>query len=393
MALEDNEILDRALDAAEARMIPETEAPAPDARVEEAAEVETLKEVEKQSKESRTRDASGKFLKGGKAAAAPAAEPEAEAAPDEQVSDQAPDGTEVEAEAQGEDPQGSTPIDLGPFWSADEKAAIAKAPRDVQQLVAQKEAQRTQWAHRLQVEADRGRTIEKQLWADFDSPQAIEAHKAQLGVQGIRSVGEEISRYRAWDRVFRTDPKQGIVSLLQKNGLTPYDLMNEDAGGEYPTDPRTEQALQAAEDAKRAADETRSYLERERMNAGQAQLEGFRQGKDSSGTVRAQFFDLYRPQITATFKQILEQHTGVSETDALNHAYEFVVGEARRAFGVTGAAKSQADQAQAIANAKKAKAAASSVTGAPKSGTVPQRPRAKTIDEAMDRAEEQLTRR
>lgn len=383
MALEDNEMLDRALDAAEAQMIDSQveEAPAPtttDARVEEAVEVQVADQLKAEAK---TRDEkTGKFVKGAKAT---------DAAPT-QVTDQQ-EAAEVETaqvEAQGEQPQAAAAIEMPTFWSAELKAAAAKAPKEVVEAFTKYDAQRAQWANRMQAEADRGKALEKQLWSDFESPEEIQNHKAQLQAQGIRSVGEEISRYRAWDKLFRTDVKSGVIALMAKNGLTPYDLL-ESGGGEeqYQSDPRTEQALQAAEEAKREAAELKAAYQRERARSGEAQIEAFKQAKDPRGVTRAQYFDLYKPQITEAFVTILEQNPHLAEPVALEHAYEYIVGEAIKAHG--GVAKPVV-AATPVADVKKAKAAASSVTGAPKSGTMTRKPGAKTIDEAMDRAEEKL---
>lgn len=398
MALEDNEMLDRAMDAAEAKLMIDDEPEAAPARseadpeLEDALTSEALK-AEKPVKQARgERDNSGKFRK-----AAKTEEPAAEEASEEQVSDQTAEvetGAEV---AQGEEPQGEAPTEMPAFWSAEMKAAIAKAPREAQEAFIQYDAQRSQWANRMQVEADRGKAVEKGMWADFESQEAIEAHKSQLALAGMKHPVEELHRYRAWDRVFKSDVRQGIAALLQKNGLTPYDLLNEDQGEpQYQTDPRVEEAIRAANEAKKAAEEFKTYTDNQKIQAGQSQLESFRQGKDTSGQVRSTYFDLYRPQITQAFQTILGQNPNIPEADALNHAYEFVVKEAKKVFGINGSVK---PAAPAVADVKKAKIAASSVTGAPKSGTVTPRSKLKgssfneRLESALDNAEEQLSSR
>lgn len=390
MGIEEKDMIDRAMDAAEAKIVDSVEA-APDAPAEDLVETQSI--VEGQEREAapadKTRGKDGKFVKGRPAA------PEADGDPEEQVSDQVAEADNTEATAQGDEPQGGEPIEMPAFWSAEERAAVAKAPREVQAIIARKEAQRTEWANRIATETERARSFEKRLYADMDSQESVQAHKAQLQMSGIRDEVDELHRYRAWDRVFRTDARAGIAALMQKNGLSPYDFAEDANGSQYPNDPRIEEAARIAQEAKQAADAARAELDRERETNLISQVNAFRQGKDSTGQTRAEFAAMYAQQIEATYNEIKRIEPYTPDMSALDKAYEHVLGHVRKFHGI--AQKPQIAVAsktpeQAIAQAKKAKAAAGSVSGAPSSGTAAARPRLKgknfneKLDAALDNA-------
>lgn len=384
MALDDNDMLDRALDAAEAKLAGLAEEPEPSEAPEESTISEEAPSEEKAAAPKtpeRDRDESGKFVKS--KGAKPSTPKQTKQDPD-QAADVETQAAEEQSEESGQDaiPPSEAPM----FWSAEEKAAFAKAPADIQRIITAKEAQRNEYVNRLANESQQARSIAEKLYKGF------EPHRARLQLTGVKDPLEELDRYRAWDEIFRSDVKAGITDLMRKNGLTAYDFV-EDQGQaqQYQTDPRVEQTYAEAQEAKRLAEELKQQLEFQKQAAANQYLETFKQGKGSQGEVRSQYFEFYRPHIVQAMGEILNAQPHMSEDQALNHAYEFVMQEMRKIHGTNGTYKNGTngavkDPQTIVAQAKKAQAAASSVTGAPSSGANAPRPRAKTIDEALDRA-------
>ena len=127
-----DDVLDRALDAAEAQMAlepdsnEESNTHSPDVQGESPEEVAHI--TRKVLDKSPNRDSNGKFTKpqADKSLKSPQGET---GTPDISDQDAELDQPEVLEEAQAD----SVPIEVPNFWSADDKAHFAKAPREVQQ--------------------------------------------------------------------------------------------------------------------------------------------------------------------------------------------------------------------------------------------------------------------
>ena len=383
MGIADNEMLDRALDAAEAEIASRSSV---EVETEEKPVVEEPTEqgaVETKEKAPREREASGKFK-----AKTPAPK-------EEQISDQAAEAESEEVIEQGTEEvlQDEPPVELPAFWSAEEKAAVAKAPREALEVIARKEAQRIEWANRIANESERGKAIEKR------SKEVFEPYRLKLQAQGIQDPFEAANRLLAWNELFESNPKAALADLMRKNNLTPADFSEDaDQNSQYPVDPRVEEAVNAANEAKRLAEEWKVKLEQEEQRAFQNRIESFKNGTDSAGNVRRYFAEMYAPQIDQAAQSIQRLHPDMPLEEVLTHSYEFVLGETRKLHGSAAPKIAVAEKKpeQVIAQSKKAQSAASSVTGAPVSGTSVSTPRLKgknfgeKLDSALDLAIEQL---
>lgn len=380
-----NDAIDRAMDAAEAKIdtqeevihevpTPETETPTED--VQETIAVKDALE-EPSEKPKKGRDASGKFTKGSKPTLETA---EAEA----QIPDQSAESTEGEAVIEGTEQSDAPPIEFPTFWSAELKEAVAKSPPEAQRALVAYEAQRSEWANRIANESERGKAIEKR------ATEVFEPFKLKLQSQGIQDPFEAAQRLLAWNEIFEKDPKAALSDLMRKNGLTPNDFFEDDRQpqSQYQEQLSPEELRAAArEEAKK---EFQAFQEQQQTQALQTEIETFKNGKDSFGHVRRQFAELHAKPISDAFETILSQYPRMPRTEALNHAYEFVQKEVRGMYGIP--AKPVAPTAPKP-DASRARAVASSAAGAPASGTVAKRPSAKTVDEAIDRAYERMGQR
>jgi len=386
----DNDLLERALDAAEEKLSTKAldDSSSPDTTQETAPALEETQastEATNEPKAERVRDATGKFTKGSASKAIKAPEEEAK---EQILSDQTANAESGELEKAidvGEESNDAPAIEAPAFWSAENKTLFAKSPREVQKAISE-EAQRIyDWANRTATEAERGKTIEQRY------TETVKPYELKLKAQGIDPI-QATERLLAWNEVFESDVKLGIADLMRKNGLTPYDFLNDEGQGQspYQTDPYLEQARADAEAAKRSVEELKAQLDAQQQQAAQSQIEAFKSGTDSSGQVRRAFVDMYKPQIVQTMQTIMQQYPHVTEIDALNHAYEFTMKEVKSMLGV-GSAPSAPQTQQApkpVVDAKKAESIASKSTGAPQSGVVQPKPKLKgnTFAEKFDNA-------
>lgn len=363
--MEDN-VIDRALDAAEARLSAETEVETEstetthETSVENALEdIAVKEELDKPS--GKIRDASGKFTKAQK-----------EEATEQESKTPVAEVEAVEGEQQEEEPSQEQTFEAPAFWDAEEKQAYAKAPPELKAVILRKEAQRNEWANRIANEAARSKEYEKRAAETF------EPYRTKLQAHGIKDEIEAASRLLAWNELLTQDVKGFCLEQLKRAGFSPYDLIQAHES-QPPVDPRVEEAMRVAEEAKRKADEYEQYINEQKSSAFRSQVEAFKDGKDSHGQVRRQFATMYAPQISQAFNEIQAQVPELPMNEALNHAYEYVLSEVRRVHGASA-------PKPAPVPAQKAVRAAGSVVGAPSSGTNAPKPRAKTVDEALDRA-------
>jgi hypothetical protein len=359
----DTDMIERALDAAEAKLAAQ--------ETEETVETDAP-EVETESQESETseddvaqeaivaRDQRGKFVSKNPAAKA------------KQVSQGAiePESTDVQGESlETQDPQGA--VKVAGIWDPKERQVLAKAPREVQELIARREAQRAEWDKRIAREVEPAKAFLSR------AQELFEPQRAKFQVNGVRDPIDAMGRLFAWNEIFENNPMLGIRDLMDKNGLSPYDFLQDESQQQPQGDPRLDEAyqrLQAHEETVRALQEK---LEAQETAQGVAAIEGFKSGRDSFGNTRGQFFDAYKPQITEAFREITRIQPDMPEADRLHHAYEAILHWTRDLHGVGAAQPRMA----AVPDASKARAAAKLVSGAPKGGvqSAP-RPKAKGKD-------------
>lgn len=381
MAIEDNDVFDRAFEAAEAKLadsqpteeITQADEPAVETPTEDLVETQEIQKViEKATKPAE------KAPKQKAPAIASKAKQAAPSVAPQQISDQQPTDA---LEPQATEEVVTEIIEAPQFWSADKKELFAKAPPELQRAITEHEAQRNEYVHRLANESERGRAIEKRVGEVF------KPYELKLKALGINDPMQAAERLMAWNEIIESDPLTAVKTLMERNGLTPQDLMYQDYGdgqpqGPYQSDPRVDEVIAKAEAAERKLQE---WQESQQTAALHNEVNAFKNSKDSSGQIRKAFAEMYAPQISQAAEAIARINPQLSIGERLTQAYDYVQTEVRKLVGGAPVAAPK-PVAQIAAQAKKAQAAASSVTGAPSSGTSPQRPGAKTIDEAIDRA-------
>jgi hypothetical protein len=359
MAINDNDFIEKALDSAEAKLSDAADdTPLHSEGSEDPVEESHDPETDVTAEAIVARDQSGKYVKRDAAAKA------------RQISqgETEPESTDVQGESlETQEPQGT--VEIPGMWDPKEKQVLAKAPREVQELIARREAQRAEWDRKQAREVEPAKAFLNK------AQELFEPQRLRFQSNGVRDPLDAIGRLFAWNEIFENDPKLGILDLMQKNGLTPQDLL-QDESYQQSSDPRLDEAyqrLQAHEDTVRTLQEK---LEAQETAQGVAAIEAFKSGKDSFGNTRANFFDAYKPQISEAFKEISRLQPDMPETERLHHAYEAILHWTRDLHGV-----SAAQPRMVATDVNKARAAAKLVSGAPKNGVqVAPRPKAKGKD-------------
>jgi len=294
---------------------------------------------------------------------------------------------EVEKPAESE----AEPIEIPAFLPAETKALLAEASPQLRKKIVAAYEQQEQTTRRAlsesgQLKAEKARVDE-----------VFAPHRTRLQAQGVKDIADLASRALAWDELITKDPKAFVIAQMKQNGITPQDLL-EDAGndpGQQYSDPRVDEALEAARAAKEQLDSFQ--LEQQKQVLTQ-ELESFKSGKDPRGATRKAFVEMFEPQIAQTIGMIKADpsYAHLSRQDVMNHAYEYVVTNALNSgfqFVNPAAPKLAPTKEQVIETANKQKSAAGSVRGAPASGTSTPRPRLKgetfeqRLESALDKAQ------
>lgn len=360
MAKEDNDLLDRALDAAEEKITadaPVTE----EASAKEAVEAEPVEAKEEISDE--------------KADVEPT------------VTEEVPE-TVTEA------------VTLPTSLSPKVRALLSKAPPELQQALVEEEIRKQQVMGRLANETQRAKSWETRVNSDFQSPDELNRHRATLKTLGVNDEIEELHRYRAWSSVIKSDPLTAIRSLIVQHGITPNEL-----SGEYESDPSQYQSApdprvdELAQKLDAWEKEKEQALISQREQAFASEVTTWKSGNDRYGKPRADFSALYAPQIDGEWNQILNDaaQNGIqmSLEESLTEAFNRVQDKIYKTHGINPQV-AKPSREQLIANSQKSQAAVTKATGAPRTEQITQKPTQKKkykndkewVEDAMRRAEE-----
>lgn len=289
--------------------------------------------------------------------------------------------TESESEEEADsveaapEPQPEPASDLPEYMPAKLKAALSKVSKEVRDEFVAYDQQRTEWANKLHGESSKGKQIEQKMG------EVYEPYRQKLAMAGIRDPLEATSRVLAWNEMLTSDneddAKRAFSILLRQRGWTPEDLLNDAQQDQDPNyDPRIDEAFEAAKAAREELEEFKRGQAAEKANQ---EIATFRAGRDSTGAEREPLVRYFEPQIADALVQIRQARPEMSSQEQLHHAYEYVIGEARKS-GILAAPQQRAPAAKALA-------AASSVTGSPGTAVTAKRKlKGKDFDDKLNSA-------
>lgn len=282
---------------------------------------------------------------------------------------------EADSEEAAPEPQPEPASDLPEYMPAKVKTALSKVPKEVRDEFIAYDQQRTEWANKLHGESSRGKQIEQKM------TEVYEPYRQQLAVAGIRDPLEATSRVLAWNEMLTSEDdgvaKKAFFTLMRQRGWSAEDLLYDAQQDQDPNyDPRIDEAVQAAQAAREELEEFKRGQAAERANQ---EIASFRAGKDSSGAIREPLVRMFEPQIADALIEIRKVRPDMSQQEQLHHAYEYIIGEARKS-GILATPPQRAPAGKALA-------AASSVTGSPGTAVTAKRKlKGKDFDDKLNSA-------
>lgn len=382
MSKEDNDLINNAIESAQEKLggSDDNTAEQPKIEAEETSEAPDSVEVEESTTEAPTEEGE---------------------TTEETDTDQEASVESSTSEEQPKEAAQTEKIEPPAFWTAERKALFSKAPPELQKAIAEEALRQQQHMSRLANESQRGKQWESRVNSDFQSKEELDAHRAQLRLQGVQDEVQELHRYRDWNRLMKSDPITAVRGLIDQFQITPNELNGVALSEEqerYANDPRVDAVIEELRQEREAREQAERLREQQSLAS---QINTWKSGTDKYGKSRAEFSALYAPQIDKEWQQILQEaaNSGIqlSLEESLNHAYERVQGKIYKAHGINPSALKQPTPEQKAAQVAKAQNAVTRATGAPRSDVITKKPRKQykndkeRVEAAIKRAEERIT--
>lgn len=265
----------------------------------------------------------------------------------------APEADEVQVQSELPEPE---------FWDAEEKAAYAKAPPELRQVILRKEEQFKGFAIRIQQERDAEKSFAEPYRAVTDEYKSHFIKRGESPESAFRNAIE-------WDKELADHPVRGLAKLSMHMGITPEQVhrylssgdldVHQSTQSEPIEDPRVTE-LQARLDA----------IERSKVAEAEAQQKGlitqFVSEVGADGKPLRPHFAQFRPLIAEEARVLEQTQPHLSPQVVLQRAYESAMAK------VQGVVKPQADNlARATAAVKAQNSVLASRSGSSTGKTVP----------------------
>jgi hypothetical protein len=320
----------------------------------------------------------------------------------EEISDQAA-SAETETQEAAPTPEAVSTVAAPAFWTGDNKALFAKAPPEVQKAISEESLRIQQQMSRLANESQRGKAWEERVNSDFQTKEELDAHRAQLRLQGVGDEVGELHRYRAWNTVMKNDPLTAVRALIVEHGITREALNGETQSEGQERDFKDPRVDEIQEQLKQEREAREAAARAAEAQATGAKVAAWKTSNDRYGKPRAEFATLYAPQIDAEWQVVLNeaQSTGENITleESLTRAHDRVQDRFFKAHGINPNQPKKPTQEQRAQHAEKVKGAITVATGAPRSDVVAKKPRREFkndrewADAKVKAAEEKISRR
>lgn len=292
------------------------------------------------------------------------------------------DTSEVAPPPQMESPKVEPP----PFWDKKDLQVWDKLPADAKAICTKNAKNGQTYVNRIISQLNQ--EFHKQVgdWHGLNEVFTEDRLKT-LRAEGL-TPAMVTERWAGWQDALNTNPYQTIGKLLQTYNIAPQQFMEYLNSGEA----QTFQGNQEIEDLKAELAKQKQDLEQKFSNQEltqiRTQIGAFGQEKDSSGKALRPFFEELKPMIRQLLPLIYEQNEGISDYDALHAAWERAAYADPAIREKLMAQTKAAQQKEAVIQAQNTKKAASSLVGTTSSPGTP-RPKAKSVDEALEMAAEE----
>jgi chromosome segregation ATPase len=270
-------------------------------------------------------------------------------------------------EAQLEPPQ---------FWTKEEKALFAKAPKEVQQAVLKHENQRNAWANKVATEIQ----PLKQKYKEIE--EAFAPVKRQLDLNHI-SEGEATKRILTWQQ-YLDNPEtrvQTFRDFLATYNLKPEDLVQQESEEGSAYDPRVDELQKRLDEYEQKHTQTIQAQEAAQQQAFASTVQAWKNQTGEDGQPLRPNVDLFMHQIAQVGEQLMQAYPDRHLNEILDSAYNYVMDIANKRLVEPKLGQVQQANQQRVNAVKRA---GSSVVSTPSVGTVQAKP--KNMRDALETA-------
>lgn len=271
-------------------------------------------------------------------AAAPAADPEVEAVPqeDEPVAPKQtatersrdergrfaekaqPSGVEQTIEGESasirETPNFQPPVLPPASWAADKKADWANVPRGLQEEIQRVDLDTRRQLQRVSEDAAQV----KRTWADVE--QALGPRLQDFARAGV-TPGCVVQQFMAWQDKLDSDPRQGLRELAASYGLDIRQLADEEA--QQPQEPHyvreMRQQIQGMQGLLQQRQQAEASVQQQQLSG---QIAAFANEQDAQGNLRRPYLENVIDDMLPIVQQMRAQSPYSSAGDILQQAYE-----------------------------------------------------------------------
>lgn len=273
------------------------------------------------------------------------------------------------------------------FWSSERKALFSKAEPQLQKAIVEEVQKTEQWARGIAQEAKEAVQVRDELDKIFGP---YDTKFRQIGATRLQVA----DRLMAWQDQLDENPVQAINKLLRSYNLSPEHLLHD--GYEEPyRDPAVDEQARRIQELETQIQAITESAQGQRYQGVQSQIEKFINETDEAGNLLHPHVQRLEPQIAHQVKSLRASNPNASEYQLLKAAYDQVISEIESNFVQPKLSVVQNQNQKAETDQRRAeqakKAANATLRGIPAPGAVSNRPKAKNVDEAMERAWSRMT--
>lgn len=234
-------------------------------------------------------------------------------------------------------------LDAPKHWSEVDRTLFVKAPREVQQRWIDREA-----------ETARGLDAKFQEIAGFRKErdqyeEMLKPYKNELDMQGL-SPAQFFKSLIGWQQSLQQSPRDGILRLAQVYGLSPQQLLEQQAQ----TDPQFAKINEELNQVKSQFSQLQTASEQRERQANLSKIQQFAESKDEGGKVAHPYFD----EVSTDIISLMRTNPGLSLESAYTKAVRMNDQVWEKSQAEKLADKAKQDDMQRMASVDKAKKAA-----------------------------------
>lgn len=244
-------------------------------------------------------------------------------------------------------------------WGAEDKERFKSLPRDAQEVIAKRQADMDRAYYQKTQELSEMR----KRYEAFD--RIIGSRQKQMALAGEDPV-LAIENSLAWREAINENPVQGIYDLMGQFGLTPQHFIQQSQRS--PEDPRVSALTNELNQLRSHLVQQQQAQHQGAVQSVQSEIQQFASQTDESGKPRYPYFDRVRDDMVPIVQAIRARDPQKGTQAVLAEAYQAALHINPDTKAALAELEKQKQLAASKERAAKAKAAGSSINGAPNGG-------------------------